>query len=295
MAEHEALDPRRHAYRDDLAAKTLLGRVRSARFVEGRCKQVGVCRLPVRRAPQRDAPRDTEALFGECVTVFDEAEGWAWVQLARDGYVGYVAASCLRDESDRATHRVVSVLTLVYREPSALSSPLMHLPFNAMVGIVGARGGFVELSSGGFVGAQHLADIDTRLPDYVDSALQFIGLPYLFGGKTGLGLDCSGLVQLVLQAAGHQAPRDSDMQSEEISPKVDIGPDLVGLQRGDLVFWPGHVGIMVDAAMVVHANATTMSVALEPVCDVDQRSRKDGVAIASVSRPDITTSDSLSD
>jgi len=285
MADGTKLDPRRHAYRGNLAAAALLDRIDAPRFVEGRTFHVATMRSPVRRSPQHDAPLDTEALYGETLTVYDEANGWSWVQLDGDGYVGYMPSADLSPEIIAPTHRVSAVLVLVYSDASALSAPLAHLSFNSKVRVAGYAGEFARLESGGFVGRRHLCEIELVEPDYVDNALRFIGLPYLFGGKSAFGLDCSGLVQIVLQAAGIEAPRDSDMQLAEVVPKVDIGPDLAGLQRGDLVFWTGHVGIMIDATMMVHASAANMSVALEPVCDVAERSRQGGPVIAGVSRP----------
>ena len=284
LTDEPQLDPRRHAYREDLAAKSLEGRVQAPRFVEGQRYQVCAMRTPVRRRPQPQAALDTEALMGEQLTVYDEVEGWAWGQLDRDGYVGYLPAADLICDVLEATHWVRAVLALVYSAPSALAAPVQHLSFNSLVTVIGESGDFAKLASGGFIGKRHISALNLVDPDYVGMAQRFIGLPYLYGGKSALGLDCSALVQNVLQAANYSAPRDSDMQAAEIGSKIDVGPDLQGLIRGDLVFWPGHVGIMTSPTMIVHASATMMEVTLEPVHDVAKRSRKGGPIVASVTR-----------
>ena len=285
MPTGAALDPRRNAYRRDLAASSLRGQVEASRFTDGDVQQVARMRLPVRRAPDPAAALDTEALLGESFVVLDDADGWSWGQLVQDGYVGYVPSDGLAQPASPPTHRVTATLAMVYVEPNALSEPLMRAPFNAQLTIADMSDDFARLETGGFVGRHQIVPIGEFDNDYVAAACRFVGAPYLYGGKTAIGIDCSGLVQIVLRAAGIAAPRDSDMQQEEVLPTVVIGADLAGLQRGDLVFWPGHVGIMLDAITMVHTSATNMCVAIEPVCDVAERSRKGGPAIASVSRP----------
>ena len=285
MTDEPKLDPRRHAYREDLAAKSLEGRVEALRFVDGQTYQVCAPHTGVRRQPGPDAPLDTEALMGEQFTIYEKTEGWAWGQLERDGYVGYVSQVDLSSDILIPTHRISGILVLVYAAPSALSAPVYHLSFNALVTVIGEHDAFAELATGGFVGKKYLAKTDSFDRDYIAAAQRFLNLPYLFGGKSALGLDCSGLVQNVMQAAGYNVPRDSDMQAAEIGQRLEISKDLKDLQRGDVVFWPQHVGLMVDGATIIHASATNMSVALEPVETVAERSRKDGPIVASVSRP----------
>ena len=288
MTNRNGLDPRRNAFRSDLAADSLKGQVDAPRFVAGAERQVRVPSLPVRREPSHDAPRDTEALLGESVSVYEDKNGWSWVQLSCDDYVGYVPSSELSSELFPTTHRVVAVLAIIYSEPDSTSEPHGRAPFCAEVAVEEFDGPYAKLSSGGYIGRQHIVEPDGIQTDYVSNALRFVGLPYLLGGRTATGIDCSGLVQNVLRVAGYEAPRDSDMQCDEIVPRVEIGADLAGLQRGDIVFWPGHVGIMIDATMLVHATATHMSVTVEPVCDVAERARKDGPVVSRVSRPKIS-------
>ena len=257
-----ALDPRLHAFRDDLADARLKDRVDAPRFAEGRAAHVTAPVTALRHTPQPDGPRDTELLFGESVRVFDEADGFAWVQADRDNYVGYVALDVLAEGAPATTHRVSALRSFVYRDADLKSPAKTWLSLNTPVAVTGQDGRFSALDSGGFVFTDHLRTMDSFAPDYVAVAERFLETPYLWGGRSSLGLDCSGLVQCALEAAGIPCPRDTDMQEATLGRPV---PERDPLQRGDLVFWKGHVGIMVDGATLLHANATYMKTVEEPV------------------------------
>ena len=278
-------DPRRHAYRASLAAELLRGRVEAPRYVEGVRRQVEASSLPLRREPRFDAILDSEALFGETLTLFDESEGWAWVQLARDGYVGYLPSEGLTSAVTTPTHRVAALRTYVYASPDIKTPPLALLSLNALLSGAGEEGRFLALQSGGFVIAEHVRKLDEPSRDFVDVALGFRGTPYLWGGRTSLGVDCSGLVQLASEAAGLSCPRDADMQANEVGRQLDWqGPDA--LARGDLVFWDGHVGIMTGAHDLVHASAYQMMVVEEPLAEARARiASSKGGEITGVRRP----------
>jgi cell wall-associated NlpC family hydrolase len=278
-------DPRRHAYRASLAAESLRGRVEAPRYVEGVRRQVEASSLPLRREPRFDAIFDSEALFGETLTLFDESEGWAWVQLARDGYVGYLPSEGLTSAVTTPTHRVAALRTYVYASPDIKTPPLALLSLNALLSGAGEEGRFLALQSGGFVIAEHVRKLDEPSRDFVDVALGFRGTPYLWGGRTSLGVDCSGLVQLASEAAGLSCPRDADMQANEVGRQLDWqGPDA--LARGDLVFWDGHVGIMTGAHDLVHASAYQMMVVEEPLAEARARiASSKGGEITGVRRP----------
>ncbi len=257
--------------RPDLAAAHLKGMVQAARFVAGRPMQVAAPLVDVRSAPAPDASLDTQALCGERVTVYEEEEGWAWGQLADDGYVGYLAAASLAPDVIAPTHRVETRATFVYPGPGMKSPPLATLPFGARVTVLDLSGDFARISRGGFVFARHLVAVDTHEPDFVAVAERMTGAPYLWGGKTPGGVDCSGLIQLSIAAAGIAAPRDTDMQARQLGAPLPVTDDLDGLRRGDLVFWKGHVGVMRDATTLLHANGFHMLVASEKLADARAR------------------------
>lgn len=248
--------------RPDLAAANLKGRVDAERFVEGVSMEVKEGVVDLRRDPRPDGAVDTQALYGERVTVYDEEEGWAWAQLARDGYVGWIAACALWSQLSEPTHRVCVSRTFVYPGPSIKIPPILALPLSAEVSIIDEKDSFLVTRDRGFIWRPHLAPLDLPATDFVAVAETLIGMPYLWGGKSSIGVDCSGLVQVSLAAAGKSAPRDSDMQETQLGEPVETGAPLA---RGDLIFWKGHVGIMRDATTLLHANGTHMLVSSEPL------------------------------
>jgi cell wall-associated NlpC family hydrolase len=278
------LDRRLTPARPDLAAEWLRGKVEAARFVEGLRRAIVEPIAPLRRAPAHDAPLETEALHGESVTVYEEHEGWAWAQLDRDGYVGFLPSNAL-GAATKPTHRVAALRSHVYPKPNIKAPPLTALQFGALVRVDADEGNFSVLADGGFLYAPHLAPIDRFEPDFVKVAEQFIETPYFWGGRSSLGIDCSGLVQTALAASGRAAPRDSDMQENALGAPVVFDETLDGLKRGDLVFWKGHVGVMRDEKILVHANAWHMKVAAEPLAAARDRTlAKGGGSITSVRR-----------
>jgi cell wall-associated NlpC family hydrolase len=308
----ETLDPRLNAFRLDLADARLRGRVTAARFAEGDLRQVRGAAAPVRRHPSHDAPLDTEALTGEVCRVFEVARGWAWGQLERDGYVGHLPIACLSGEVVAATHRVTALATPVFPAPDIKSPPWFMAGLGAELAISGSDGRFARLATGGYAVSAHLAPLgphgpdlavgpqpagpcstgpDAAGPSFVDVAERFLGTPYLWGGKTRAGLDCSGLVQTALAAVGHAAPRDSDMQQARLGAPLPLplsrlaeeGTDN-GLRRGDLLFWRGHVAIAAGTDALLHANAHHMAVVVEPLAAAVRRIAEAGSPLLEVRR-----------
>ncbi|MBD0413385.1 C40 family peptidase [Oryzicola mucosus] len=260
-------DTRLHAFRRDLADIRLEGKVQAERFVEGRAARIGASIVDVLAAPRVDAGVNTQFLLGEDVLVFEEGQGFAWVQSLFDGYVGYVQLAALGANDAETTHVVVAPRTFLYPGPD------LKLPRGGVVSM-GSRVTVVDrsttrgteyahLSSGKTLVAAHLAPIGDYAADYVSVAERLVETPYLWGGASGFGIDCSGLVQLSMRMAGRSALRDSDMQAAGLGTPLQPGKDYSGLQRGDLVFWKGHVAVMTDAESMIHANGHTMSVARE--------------------------------
>lgn len=262
------LDRRRHPVRPDLAAIDYEGRVDAARFAEGEVMQVAADRLALRPEPRPDRSIDTEALRGEWVTVYERTpEGWAWGQLDTDGYVGWMSSDGLGPVS-AATHRVRALRTYRYPGPDLKFPPLGLVSIGSKVTVTGTaetRGlTYALLDDGSAVAAGHLVPLEARADDWVSVAEEFAGTPYLWGGRSSLGLDCSALVQLAAQAGGHDLPRDSDMQQAEAGTEIP-GDDRAGFRRGDLLFWKGHVAIVTGPDQLLHANGHTMTVAFEPL------------------------------
>lgn len=239
---------------------------------------------PLRARPDASASWTTEANFGEIAKVFEDRDGWAWVQLEDDGYVGYTRSAALASEITAPTHRVRALGTFVYPRPDVKSVPWMQLSLNAVVTVTEPGPEFSRLADGSFVPARHLAEVQVNLRDFVEVASRFVGVPYLWGGKTRLGLDCSGLIQVALQACGQRAPRDSDMQERELGTPVAVAPNVADLQRGDLVFWKGHVGVLLDGYTLLHANGHHMSVVQEPLHAAVERIARAGLPLTSIRR-----------
>jgi cell wall-associated NlpC family hydrolase len=261
------LDRRLHAFRPDLADERLIGCVAATRFVAGRPARVGAPVVDLRPQPDWARGIDTQALWGEALTIFDEQDGWAWVQLSQDGYVGYVPSDAILSNDDGTiapTHRITALRSFVYEAPDLKRPVSRALSMGSrltIVEIVEHRGtGYGLLDDGRAVIAGHLAPIDGRHEtDYVDLAARLVETPYLWGGRSAFGIDCSGLVQLCMMMTGRNAPRDSDMQADTLGRPIERD----ALQRGDLVFWKGHVAIMEDPVTLLHANGRTMTVARE--------------------------------
>jgi cell wall-associated NlpC family hydrolase len=276
-----ALDPRINAFRQDLAAKHLQGQVEAKRFVEGAQREIAQPIVDLRRQPAHEALLDTQALLGERITVYETSEeGWAWGQLESDGYVGYLSANALAPPGPAPTHKVCVPRTFGFPGTDIKLPPMIALPMAARLTIERQDSRFALNKYGWHFPLAHVAPLAAREPDFVAVAERFAGTPYLWGGKTSLGIDCSGLVQMSLQAAGIVCPRDTDMQEAALGTPANFAD----LRRGDLVFWKRHVAIATDAGTLLHANAHHMAVAIEPTAVAVARIKAAGLEVTSVKR-----------
>jgi cell wall-associated NlpC family hydrolase len=274
--------------RPDLAAAHLRGAVEADRYVEGERCRVSAALADVRPEPRSDCSIDTQVLAGETVMVYDRAEGYAWVQLNRDGYVGWLPEAAIGPAEPEPTHLVTALRTLVFPGPDLKLPMIAHLPQGARVTVrdVAERRGsqYALLADGTATVMRHLAPIDAPpAPDFVSVAEAYIGTPYLWGGRSSLGIDCSGLVQTALMMAGISAPRDTDMQ-EASTGEVVRDPDLDALRRGDLVFWSGHVAMVADPDRLLHATGHFMATVEEPLAAAIARIAAAGYPVTSVRR-----------
>ena len=270
-----SFDRRLTAARTDLAAEHLRGLVDAPCYAEGQGMRIIAASAPLRRSPQADAPLETEALHGESVTVYDEQDGWAWAQLKRDQYVGYLPAAAVGAPS-APTHRVAALRTHAYPGPAIKLPPRMALSLGAQLTIVGREGDFAVSDDGLYLWSRSLAELSAQEPDWVAVAELFLETPYLWGGRTSEGIDCSGLVQTALMAGGIASPRDSDMMEAGLGEPIAIDDPTAPLARGDLVFWKGHVGIMRDPATLLHANGWHMKTVSEPLARARKRIAANG-------------------
>lgn len=270
-----APDRRLNAFRPDLADARLKGRVEAKAFAQGREAVVAAPVADLRSGPSADAGLDSQLLAGDAVMVFEERGGWSWVQSARDGYVGYVPSAALAAPGAAATHLIAVPRSFVYRDADLKSPMLAAHSMGAGVSVADAaetRGtAYARLAGGGWMIADHLRPAGERSDDFVAVAERLDATPYLWGGASAFGIDCSGLVQLAMRMAGRSVPRDTDMQAGAVGAPLETGGDLSGLRRGDLVFWKGHVAIVQEEDRIIHANGRTMMVSSDPLAEAVER------------------------
>lgn len=276
-------DGRITAARGDLAAVDLRGKVDAENFVEGVNRGVVLGCAALRSKPLPEAGMLTELLFGESVQVYECKDGWAWLQAAGDSYVGYCEANALGNPIE-PTNRVSVPLTPLLSAPNVKSPAIDLLPMNARVCVIDSDGRFTRVVPHGYVFSEHLISVGEAELDFVAVAESFVGTPYVWGGKTWLGLDCSGLIQTALNAAGISCQRDSDMQEQGLGQPLPLCADHIGYRRGDLVFWKGHAGIMLDEKKLLHANAHHMMVAVEPLAEAVARIGQSAGPIRAIKR-----------
>ncbi|PCH47556.1 MAG: peptidase P60 [Hyphomicrobiales bacterium] len=269
------LDHRLNAYRDDLADISLEGKVDAKKFVKPHAMQVTAHFADLKSKPDSAASLDAQVLHGDVLNVFEQSNGWAWVQSTVDNYVGYVRDHELGDVGREPTHLVLAPHTFLYPEPDMKSARCGYHSMGSKLIVtekVTTRGtDFCILDSGEAIIAKHIFRLGDWRTDFVSVAETLINAPYLWGGNTGFGVDCSGMISLAFRLCGKTVFRDTDMQANSIGEELTPQPNYSNLQRGDLVFWNGHVGVMAGKKYLLHANGNSMNVALEPLKEAVER------------------------
>ena len=264
-------DPRITPWRDGIAARSLEGVMEAEVYLDPMAMRCVSAASAIRAAPDVNSEQMDQLLFGERFEVLEEEGAWRLGQALRDGYVGYVEAASLAPVETFVTHRVAAIRTYAFAESSIKSRAIGPYSINALVSVEAVEGRLARIAGAGWMTAAHLAPIGTCEADWASVAEQFLGAPYLWGGRESLGLDCSGLVQQALFACGRACPRDADQQEEM---GVEIAAE--DFARGDLVFWTGHVAIGLGEGRIIHANGHHMAVAVEPLAEAIARIGGDG-------------------
>lgn len=265
-------DPRITPWRDGVAARSLEGILAAEVYLDPKAMSCVAAAAAIRSAPEAGAEQMDQLLFGERFEVLEEEGAWLFGQSVRDGYVGFVEAAALGPAGPLPTHRVSALRTYAFAEPSIKSRALGPYSLNSLVRVEAAEGRLAKVAGAGWMTADHLSPIGEFEDDWAAVAERFVGAPYLWGGRESLGLDCSGLVQQALFACGRGCPRDTDMQ-ESLGAAIDAE----AFDRGDLVFWKGHVALGLGEGRIVHANGHHMATVIEPLADAIARIEAAGV------------------
>ncbi len=271
-------DPRLNPWRDDIAADHLRGEVEAPAFVRGQDHDVIAPVTNLHRSPAHGAVVDSQLLLGERFRVYDVKGAWAWGQCQHDDYVGYVLREDL-DMCQNITHIVRQLRSHIFSDPDIKSRPIMAVSMGSRLSAIGSSGRFTELENGGFIVSQAIMPESATVPDYIATARQFLGTPYLWGGRESMGIDCSGLVQIALSMAGLACPRDSDLQEASLGYAVNEEPIA-----GDIVFWRGHVGLISAPGRLLHANATHMQVVEEDFTEASERIASTSGSVTAIKR-----------
>lgn len=261
----QIFDPRVTPARGDLADRSLEEKIKAEKYVDGTEYQLVYGLTNLYSHPDVKSETSSQLLYGEFFTVYEIRNGWAWGQAKDDNYVGYCRADALTPDLFPTTHHVTNTCSHIYLEPDPKSPPVGQVFMMSNISVINEvpENGFVQLVDGNWIYATHISNNFGTKP--VSEALKLLYAPYQWGGKSCIGIDCSGLIQLAFAATGVSVPRDSDQQAKAIgTPLIDDDvPD-----QGDLAFFPGHVGFMLDDMHLLHANAHHMRVSIDPLRNV---------------------------
>ncbi len=266
--------------RNDVASSEYKGFLTKRKFVKGKTYYV---KKNFSNLFSRDKKNIiSQLLYGEAVTVYEVKNGYAWLQSLRDDYVGYTEACNLQTKKINPTHKIIALCSIIYKTPNIKSIPITELSFNSLVEITGEikNKNFYKIKNLGWCHQKDLTNLKVENLDRVELAKKFLNTPYLWGGRNSMGIDCSGLIQNIFQINNRYFPRDSDMQEEFITTEIKEK----NLKKGDLIFWKGHVAMMIDNRNIIHANAFHMRTEIEPLRTAKARIKKNYGKIIKIGR-----------
>ena len=272
-------DRRITAIRKDIASDYFKGLIKRKKFVEGVKHTVISNYSPLHSS--KSSTISSQLLFGEQVYVFDQSNGWSWVQGMRDGYVGYTPSKNLKKQRIKSSHKVSSLRTFVYSSSNIKSDVITYLSLNSLVLISDRRNNFVKIKNLGWCFKNDFEKISKSNFNIVELSKKYLGTPYLWGGRDSMGIDCSGLVLNIMQMNCINFPRDTDLQESFVTKSIKYEKNL---RAGDLVFWKGHVAMMVDKKNIIHANAFHMITNIEPLQTVKKRILKENGKVVKYGR-----------
>jgi len=272
-------DSRITPIRRDLASAAYKAIVKRKKYVNAKPATVKSTFSPL--YSNKGSKLSTQLLYGEECDVFETKNGWSWIQSRRDNYVGYTPTINLTRKIYKPNSKVISLRTVIYTKPDIKSVTKGYLSFNSLVEVIKIKGKYSLIKNLGWCPSLDLVKIKSSKFNHIDLSKQYLDTPYLWGGRDSMGIDCSGLIQNLHQINNRPFPRDTDMQEIFVTNEVKYEKDL---KAGDLVFWKGHVAMMIDNSNIIHANAFHMKTAIEPLSTAKKRILKSNGKIKKLGR-----------